>query len=220
MTPDVPHSAVRHSDSRDPGARQPAARHPAAAWFVLIAFAVTGLCYSHLPDLLPMRWDWQGRPDMLLPKWWAAWIVPTMTAIVTVTLVWLLSPKRTSAIVINAIAGLMCYTCGVSLYAAMHPSEPPFAYIYMGLGIFLIVVGNILGKLPWNYFLGIRTYWTMDDPRVWERTHRTAGPVYVLGGIAIFGASVAQVATTMILALLIATCLLPVAYSYVVWRRG
>jgi len=196
------------------------ARYPAAAWFVLIAFAATALSYTHLPELMPMHWDWHGRPDNYLPKWWAAWVAPATTAVVTGTMVWLLSPKRTSTIIVNAVAGLMCYLCGVSLYAAMHPSDPPFAYLFMGLGIFLIVVGNILGKLTWNYFVGIRTYWTMDDPRVWERTHRAAGPVYVLGGIAVFGAGIAHATTTIMLTLLLATCLYPIAYSYFVWRRG
>lgn len=195
------------------------ARQP-AAWFVLIAFAATAFCYSRLPDLMPVHWDWHGRPDNYLPKWWVAWVMPATTALVTAALVWLLNPKRTSTIVINAVAGLMCYMCGVSLYAAMHPSAAPFAYIFMGLGIFLIVVGNILGKLTWNYFVGIRTYWTMDDPRVWERTHRVAGPVYVLGGIAIFGAGIAHATTMTVLALLLATCLYPIAYSYFVWRRS
>jgi uncharacterized membrane protein len=198
----------------------PNARIPAAAWFVLIAFAATALCYSHLPERIPMRWDWHGQPDSFLPKWWAAWVVPAATAILTAMLVWLLSPKRTSTVIINAVAGLMCYICGISLYAAMHPSDEPFAYIFMGLGIFLIVVGNILGKLTWNYFVGIRTYWTIDDPRVWERTHRAAGPVYVLGGIAVFGAAITHATTTAILAVLLATCLYPIAYSYIVWRRG
>jgi uncharacterized membrane protein len=195
------------------------ARQP-AAWFILIAFAATALCYSRLPDVMPVHWDWHGRPDNYLPKWWVAWVMPATTALVTAALVWWLNPKRTSTIIINAVAGLMCYMCGVSLYAAMHPSEPPFAYIFMGLGIFLIVVGNILGKLTWNYFVGIRTYWTMDDPRVWERTHRVAGPVFVLGGIAIFSAGIAHATTTAMLALLLATCLYPIAYSYFVWRRS
>ncbi|MBS0419208.1 MAG: SdpI family protein [Proteobacteria bacterium] len=196
------------------------ARYPAAAWFVLITFAATALSYTRLPDLMPLHWDSHGQPDGYFPKWWAAWIVPILTAIVTATLVWVLSPKRTTTIIINAVAGLMCYFSGVSLFAAMHPTDPPFTYVFMGLGIFLIVVGNILGKLTWNYFVGIRTYWTMDDPRVWERTHRVAGPVYVLGGIAVFCAGIAHASTTIMLALLLATCLCPIGYSYIVWRRG
>ena len=188
--------------------------------FVLLAFAATAACFGHLPDSMPVRWDWNGQPSVYMPKWWAAWIVPVTTALVTISLIWLLPPKRTSTIVVNAIAGVMCYICGVTLYASMHPSDPPLAYVFMALGAFLVVVGNTLGKLTWNFFVGVRTYWTLDDPRVWERTHRAAGPVYVLGGIVVFGAAMAHAATSTLLALVLATCLYPALYSYVAWRRG
>ena len=191
-----------------------------AVGFVLLAFAATVACYGYLPDSMPMRWDWHGQPSLFMPKWLGAWIVPVTTALVTTSMLWLLPPKRTSTIVVNAIAGVMCYSCGVTLYASMHPSDPPSNYVFMGLGVFLIVVGNILGKLTWNFFVGIRTYWTLDDPHVWERTHRVAGPVYVLGGIAIFGAGIAHATTSTLLALALATCLYPALYSYFVWRRG
>ena len=90
----------------------------------------------------------------------------------------------------------------------------------MGMGVFLMVVGNILGKITWNFFLGIRTYWTLDDPAVWERTHRAAGPVYVLGGAAVLAAGMSHAPTSIPLAILLATGLYPMIYSYVVWRRG
>jgi uncharacterized membrane protein len=196
------------------------ARHRLAFGFILSAFAATALFYSQLPDLLPMHWDIHGRPGTFQPKWWAAWVVPVSAALVTASLIWLLNPKRTSIIVINAVAGLMSYICGVTLYVAMHPVESPFPYMFMGVGVFLMAVGNILGKLTWDVFVGIRTYWTVDDPNVWERTHRAAGPVYMFGGLAILVASMAHAPISISLALFLATCLYPMIYSYLVWRRG
>jgi uncharacterized membrane protein len=188
--------------------------------FVLLAFVATALAYSQLPDTLPMRWDLQGHPSIYVPKWWAAWIIPVITALVTAGLMWLLPPKRTSLITTNAVAGLLCYLCAINLFAAAHPAASPLPYLFMGMGVFLMVVGNILGKITWNFFLGIRTYWTLDDPAVWERTHRAAGPVYVLGGAAVLAAGMSHAPTSIPLAILLATGLYPMIYSYVVWRRG
>jgi uncharacterized membrane protein len=193
--------------------------HRLAVAFILSAFAATALLYSQLPDTLPMQWDIHGRAGTFQPKWWAAWVVPISAALVTTSLAWLLTPKRTSTIIINAIAGFMSYICGVTLYVAMHPVESPFPYVFMGVGVLLMAVGNIFGKLTWNFFVGIRTYWTVDDPNVWERTHRAAGPVYMLGGSAILVASTAHAPIAISLALLLATCLYPMIYSYIVWRR-
>ena len=97
------------------------ARQRLAFGFILGAFAATALFYSQLPDLLPMHWDIHGRPGTFQPKWWAAWVVPVSAVLVTTSLAWLLTPKRTSTIIINAVAGFMSYICGVTLYVAMHP---------------------------------------------------------------------------------------------------
>ena len=90
----------------------------------------------------------------------------------------------------------------------------------MGIGVFLMAVGNILGKLTWDYFVGLRTYWTVDDPHVWERTHRASAPVYVLAGAAILIASLAHASPLVPVALLLATGLYPILHSYIIWRRG
>lgn len=55
----------------------------------------------------------------------------------------------------------------------------------LGGGLLLIVTGNYLPKARRNHFVGIRTPWTLADERVWDKTHRFAGPVLMLGGVAI-----------------------------------
>jgi uncharacterized membrane protein len=190
-----------------------------ALCLVLIGFAATALCFSHLPDSIPMRWDLRGQPSIYMPRWLAAWIMPLTAATVTLWLIRQLTPKRTNTILINAATGLMCYFSAVSLFSAMHPTESPAPYFFMGIGVFLMVVGNILGKLTWDYFVGLRTYWTVDDPHVWERTHRASAPVYVLGGAAIVIASLAHASPLVPLALLLATGLYPMLHSYIIWHR-
>jgi immunity protein, SdpI family len=191
----------------------------AAAVLIGIAFVATALLYGQLPDPLPMGWTLDGHVDRYLPKRWGAWIVPGTAAVVIAVLAALLTPKRTSTTIVTAIAGLMLFCCGITWYAAIHPSESPLAYAFIGVGAFLIVVGNISGKLSWSYFVGIRTPWTVDDPHVWERTHRAAGPVFIIGGIAILGAALANASATTLLVLLVATSLYPVLHSYFIWRR-
>lgn len=196
-----------------------ALQHRLAFAFVVVAFAATALCFGYLPDSIPMHWDLHGQPTNYMPKWPAVWIMPITTALVIIWLIRHVTPKRTSTIVINAVAGLMCYFCAVSLFTAMRPMESPVPYYFMGIGVFLITVGNILGKLTWDYVVGLRTYWTVDDPRVWERTHRASAPVYVLGGAAIFIASVARASPLISMALLLGTGLYPMLHSYITWHR-
>lgn len=55
------------------------------------------------------------------------------------------------------------------------------------LGVVFILLGNVLGKLPPNPMIGVRTPWTLSDDRVWDQTHRFAGWVFVVGGFVILG---------------------------------
>jgi uncharacterized membrane protein len=55
------------------------------------------------------------------------------------------------------------------------------------LGVVYIVLGNVMGKLPPNPLIGVRTRWTLADDRVWDQTHRFAGWVFVAGGFVMLG---------------------------------
>ena len=195
-------------------------QYRAAAALIAIMFAATALLYGQLPDPLPMSWTLEGHIAGYLPKRWGAWLLPGIAVLVTVLLATLFTQKHTSTIIVTAFAGLMLFCCGVTWYAAIHPSESPLAYTFIGVGAFLIVFGNISGKLSWNYFVGVRTPWTMDDPHVWERTHRAAGPVFMIGGIAMVCAALADASVTTLLILLLATTLYPAFRSYFIWRRA
>ena len=52
----------------------------------------------------------------------------------------------------------------------------------LGLGLIVILIGRVLGQLPPNEKLGIRTPWTLKDERVWVATHRLAGRTFAVGG--------------------------------------
>ncbi len=52
-------------------------------------------------------------------------------------------------------------------------------------GVFLLFapIGNVLGKVDRNFFVGGRTPWTLADERVWHATHRLAAKIFVAGGM-------------------------------------
>jgi uncharacterized membrane protein len=93
--------------------------------------------------------------------------------------------------------------------------------VNLGLGLLLIVIGNYLGKVTRNFFVGIRTPWTLASDEVWLRTHRLGGVLFVSGGAVILigafvgGVSALAVTTTVIIG--IAAFL--TVYSYVIYRR-
>jgi len=60
----------------------------------------------------------------------------------------------------------------------------PVGVIMPGLiGLLFIVLGNYLGKIKMNWFMGIRTPWTMSSENVWNKTHRFGGKMFILAGL-------------------------------------
>jgi uncharacterized membrane protein len=52
--------------------------------------------------------------------------------------------------------------------------------------VFFVILGNYLGNLRPNYFVGIRTPWTLENPETWRATHRLGGRLMFFGGLILF----------------------------------
>ncbi|MBV9107877.1 MAG: SdpI family protein, partial [Gemmatimonadetes bacterium] len=90
-----------------------------------------------------------------------------------------------------------------------------------GMGLLLMVIGNYLPRIRSNWWMGIRTPWTLESERVWRDTHRVGGRTFVAGGLlcAIAAFLPEPFSTFVPSAALALGALIPVVYSYVAYRR-
>ncbi len=58
--------------------------------------------------------------------------------------------------------------------------------IISGIGLLFVIIGNYLGRVRKNFFIGIRTPWTLASDEVWNRTHRIGGKLFILSGVIIW----------------------------------
>jgi uncharacterized membrane protein len=120
--------------------------------------------------------------------------------------------------VVLLLSALSCF----SLYAALHPGTGPGRGLNVLLGLFIAFMGNYLATVRPNYFVGIRTPWTLESPVVWEQTHRLAGRLFFGAGLLVtLGALVAPPAwgTALLLVLVLGAAAVSYAYSYFCYRR-
>ena len=93
--------------------------------------------------------------------------------------------------------------------------------IAAGLGLLFIVLGNYLTRVEPNWFVGIRTPWTLSSESVWHRTHRLGSRVFVAGGVlcvlTVFLPT--AVAFPVLAGTTLVTALVPVVMSYVLWKQ-
>ncbi|MDT3427569.1 putative membrane protein [Paenibacillus forsythiae] len=112
-----------------------------------------------------------------------------------------------------ALAASVLYGLGVSL--------PSSRIATVVLGAAFIVIGNYMPQVKDNYFLGVKTPWTLASPEVWRRTHRLAGALWAAAGVVIIVGSFLPGSwfTVMLIAALLLAVVFPYVYSWADYRR-
>ena len=197
--------------------------------FIGAAIAVAAYLYPNLPDQIPTHWNIKGEVDDYTAKPWGVVIMPvaTMVVFVVMRLIPVISPKgfRTDKFtdVVNVFTVVMVgFMSGVAILVLLEANGQDVQInemIFAGIGLMFIVLGNYMGKVRKNFFIGIRTPWTLASDEVWSRTHRLGGKVFVLIGIFIMLNSVVRFPVQWLIASIVIVALVPVIYSYVIYRR-
>ena len=95
-------------------------------------------------------------------------------------------------------------------------------YIILGMGVLYIILGNYFKTIRPNYFLGIKTPWTLESETVWKKTHELAGKMWFIGGIVVVLASMAlgkQSNLTVFLIITVIISVIPILYSYLQFKK-
>jgi uncharacterized membrane protein len=197
--------------------------------FVVAGFAVVLPAYAGLPDPMPSHWNAAGQVNGWLPKFWGAFLIPIMMA--ALWLIFLVLPKisprgfemepflRAWGVMKVTVLGLMLTLDVLILRAATHSGELSQTAMFVGMGILFVVLGNLLGKVTRNFFVGIRTPWTLASEEVWNRTHRLAGKLIVVAGLVVVANALVGFKIWVLIAAIGLATLIPVVYSYVLYKR-
>ncbi len=161
-------------------------------WLVTLGIAIWG--HFHVPDgLMAIHFGWSGAADGYRPRDTALSLMPFMALVLNVMLLWILPALLRQSLgrsadaygaIILAVLAFLTILQGSLVLNAMGKSIDVSQVAILGLGFLLIIIGNFLPKLRQNRIAGIRLPWTMADERVWDRTHRFAGSLTMLGGLA------------------------------------
>lgn len=152
------------------------------------------LVYPHLPERIPMHWNIHGEIDSWGARNLFNVFFQPLLVIVFALLAWglpRLDPMRRSYarfrgsyfLIIDIIVAFLALLYGITLYSAFHPTLPVGTIVPAAIGLMFAVIGNQLSKVKRNFFMGIRTPWTLASESVWVRTHRIGGRIFMLCGL-------------------------------------
>ncbi|QJE73893.1 DUF1648 domain-containing protein [Aerophototrophica crusticola] len=212
-------------------------RIPLVGGLVLAAmFGSAAVAYDALPadTLLPVHYGLDGQPDRWGKPGLALFAMPLSALIVwaAALVIPFIEPReenrersaKPTATIILATMGLLAAIHAVTLANAFGVDLDMGAVVMTGLGLLFAIVGNLLGKLRPTFTVGIRTPWTLSDDRVWDKTHRATGRVYVAVGLAVAAMGLGAVpegwrVPGMLLALVVVIGF-PLTLSWGLWRQA
>jgi len=199
---------------------------------LIVQFAFTLAVYSRLPERVPVHFGLSGEPDAYGSKLVLALLVPLLSVALGGLLAVLpvLGPHRanferfriTYGRIGVTVLGTLATIHGILMFKALGADFNVGSAVCMVGGVVVALLGNWMGKLRRNFYVGIRTPWTLASEDVWRRTHRLGGKLMVVAGV-IGGAAGAlappRVGLIVLIASLLAASGWALVYSYVIYRK-
>lgn len=201
---------------------------------ILLLFAVfTAGFYAYplLPDTVVSHWNVSGEPDGVMSRFWGIFLIPMIFIALAVAFAVLpkIDPLKKNIaefrpsynLLIMAILVFLGYVYALLLLWNLGQEFDVATFMLPGIGALFLIIGYLLPETKRNWFLGIRTPWTLSSDFVWKETHRVGGRLFMAAGAVII--TVGLLLPTKVFAVLMAVVLVSVAwtvvFSYVLFRR-
>jgi uncharacterized membrane protein len=194
---------------------------------------ISAWAWARIPvgKLVPIHWGPSGQVNGYAPKAIGLFWAPGIAAMVSLLLAAFLLLPRSETVARSTKAYVAVSTTILVFLMACHivavlvtvgqPINVPAAIVTMA-GIMFVILGNYMGKMRRNRWMGIRTPWTRSSELCWDRTHRLGSRLFVGLGIVLIAAALAGVRPEYMAVILtvgiFGVTLLVYAYSYIVWR--
>ncbi len=200
-------------------------------WLLIGAmFVAAAVTWPTAPEQVPVHWNIAGQVDRYGGKVEGLLGIPLLTLALYVLLLALprFDPGRRNyarfagayAVIRLGLVVVMAILQATILLWVRGTQVDVAAVVGSTIGVLLLMLGGVMGKIRPNWFVGIRTPWTLSSKRAWIKTHRLGGWLFILMGIATILAGWTRSEWTfgVMLAVLLLGSAWLVVYSYLVWR--
>ncbi len=198
---------------------------------VLLPFMYLAYIWNQLPEKVPMHWNIKGEIDGYGDKT-ELLIIPILLPLLCYIL-FLVIPKidpknklkkmgnklQTIKVLLTTFMSILALFI---LYSAKNQSLTNPNYILLLIGVLYIILGNFFKTIKANYFIGIRTPWTLESETVWKETHKLGGKMWFVGGIIVVLSSLIldkQPNFTLFLVITGIISIVPIVYSYLQFNK-
>lgn len=199
---------------------------------LIVAATLAGLLlWNQFPEQMASHWDANDQVDGYMSRFWGVFLMPIVT--LGMLALFLVIPgidplkaniaqfRETFNLFITFIVGFMLYVHALTLLWNLGYTSLGIGQSMLpAMGLLFILIGSLLRKAKRNFFIGIRTPWTLSSDTVWDKTHQLGAVLFTASGVlAVIGGFIGGVtAFWMLFIPLIGSALFLVMYSYVLYR--
>ncbi|MGE5072182.1 MAG: SdpI family protein [Anaerolineae bacterium] len=199
---------------------------------ILIAVAISAAAYNQLPVRVASHWGANDEVNGTMSRFWGAFFTPVLALAVLGLLLFVpnLDPMKANiaafrpifnAFIVAILVFLLYLHTLTILWNLGYQNFRMSTALLPGLGLIFIFAGLMMRQAKRNFFIGIRTPWTLSSDRVWAQTHRVGSALFIACGIlALFCIFVpGPVAYIVLLGPLFAATIFLVVYSYWLYQQ-
>jgi uncharacterized membrane protein len=195
-----------------------------------LSFAAGLVLWPEMPDPMPSHWNAAGEVDGYMSRAGGLFLLPVIA--LGVFLLFLAIPRidplrANIAQFIDAynttmvlLVGYLLYIYALTLLWALGYQVNMLTRMMPAMGLLFLAVGWMVGRAKRNYFVGIRTPWTLSSDAVWARTHQLGKWMFIGAGVVMLLASGLGVRGFWAgIAAVLAAAFVPILYSYFLWKK-
>ncbi|MFH2231763.1 MAG: DUF1648 domain-containing protein [Patescibacteria group bacterium] len=198
--------------------------------FVVLTFAVSAYLYPQLPAQIASHWNVQGEVNGYISKPWGLFLLPiiSLAILVLFLVIPLIDPLKKNIekfrkyydgfvlLIIIFLAYVHTLTIAWNLGARFDMTQ----MLVPAIGVLFFFIGVVLKHVKRNWFIGIRTPWTLSSDAVWDKTHDLGSHLFKISGlIALVGVLIPSYAIWLLMVPVMFSAFYTVIYSYVEFRR-
>ncbi len=201
-----------------------------AVLVILASFCVGFYYYSQMPSFVASHWNSEGQVDGYMPRLLGLFLLPIISAgiFALLSLMPKIDPLKENIkkfrkyydLLVLIIILFLFYIHLITIWWNLGWRINMAIMISPAIGVMFYYIGAVMGKTKRNWFMGIRTPWTLSSDSVWEKTHKVGGLLFKVSGVlAILGTFTGEYSALFILVPVIVSSIYATVYSYVLHKR-
>ena len=195
-----------------------------------LSFLIGAYFYGQMPEIMASHWNEQGQVNGYMPKFWALFMMPLMSLVLF--LFFLIIPKIDPLkaniekfrnyfdTFIVLMIGFLFYVYLLTIFWNLNWTFNMNLLMLPAIAVLFFYISILLQNAKRNWFIGIRTPWTLSSDNVWEKTHKLASKLFkILAVVMLTSIFFGNYAVVLILVSVFSATIYLIVYSYLEFQK-